>query len=292
VDIGVFAPFASPMATPEFVHAVGTELDGKGFSTLWVAEHVVLFDEYDSEYPYSEDGKIPAGGEVGIMDPFVVLSYLASCTERIRLATGICLVPQRNPVYTAKETAGIDWLSGGRLDFGVGVGWLAEEFQACATSFERRGKRTREYLEVIKTLWCDAVSEHHGEFYDLPACRMYPKPLQDPHPPIIFGGESDPALRRVAEIGQGWYGYNHDPATAAERIETLGRMLAENERSLEDVKIYVSPYLRPTTLDDVKRLRDLGVDEVIFFLLAGDADEAKRASDDLAEEFVEPCRSL
>jgi probable F420-dependent oxidoreductase len=208
------------------------------------------------------------------------------------LATGICLVPQRNPVYTAKEAAGVDWLSGGRLDFGVGVGWLAEEFQACATPFEKRGKRTREYLDVIKRLWCDPISEHHGEFYDLPACRMYPKPLQSPHPPIVFGGESNPALKRVADIGQGWYGYNHSPETAAACIETLARMLGDNDRSLDDVKIYVSPYLRPTTLDDVKRLRDLGVDEVVFFMLAGDADEAKRVSDSLAEEFVEPCRSL
>jgi probable F420-dependent oxidoreductase len=288
----VFAPFASPMATPEFVQTVGTELDRKGFSTLWVAEHVVLFDEYDSQYPYSEDGKIPAGGEIGIMDPFVILAYLAACTKRIRLATGICLVPQRNPVYTAKETAGIDYLSGGRLDFGVGVGWLAEEFAACATPFERRGKRTREYLEVIRKLWCDAISEHEGEFYNLPACRQYPKPVQQPHPPIVFGGESDSALRRVADLGQGWYGYDHDADSAAERIGKLKVFLEARGRSLDDIKIYISPYLRPTTLDDVKRLRDVGVDEVVFFMLAGDVEEAKRVSDSLAEEFVVPCGSL
>ena len=179
---------------------------------MWVAEHVVLFDDYRSAYPYAANGRIPAPPESGMLEPFTALAFLAAVTKTLRLGTGICLLPQRNPVYTAKEAANVDFLSGGRLDLGIGVGWLAEEFRAVAAPFEHRGARCRSYVEVMRALWCDAVSEYKDEFYELPACRMYPKPVQRPHPPLHFGGESDAALRRVADLGQGWYGFNRDSA--------------------------------------------------------------------------------
>ena len=140
--IGLFAPLGSPSATGEFVTTLGTAADERGFHSLWVAEHVVLFDDYGSQYPYAADGKIPASPESGLLEPFTTLAFLAACTSRIRLGTGICLLPQRNPVYTAKEAANIDFLSGGRLDLGLGVGWLAEEFRVLDVPFERRGSRT------------------------------------------------------------------------------------------------------------------------------------------------------
>ena len=143
-----------------------------------MAEHVVLFDEYDSAYPYDPSGRFPAGGDAGMVEPFTALTYLAAVTERIRLGTGICLVPQRNPVYTAKAVTDLDALSGGRVDFGVGVGWLREEFEALGMPFDRRGQRADEYLAAMRSLWCDEVSEYHGELYDLRPCRMYPKPVQ------------------------------------------------------------------------------------------------------------------
>src|SRR5205823_9832789 len=118
-------------------------------------------------------------------------------TTRIRLGTGICLVPQRNPVYTAKQVACLDVLSKGRFDFGVGIGWYAEEFAAVGAEFARRGARTRSYLEVMRRLWTEEQPWYEDEFYRLPPVRIAPKPVQQPHPPIIFGGESDAALRRV-----------------------------------------------------------------------------------------------
>src|SRR4029450_2591091 len=133
-------------ATAEVMRAVGEEAEERGFESLWVAEHVVLFDEYDSAYPYDTSGRFPAAGAPGLREPFTALTYLAAVTERIRLGTGICLVPQRNPVYTAKAVTDVDALSAGRVDFGVGVGWLREEFEALGVPFERRGRRTDEYL--------------------------------------------------------------------------------------------------------------------------------------------------
>jgi probable F420-dependent oxidoreductase len=294
VEIGVFAPLANPVATPEFIHALGTGAEERGFASLWVAEHVVLFDQgdYASKYPYSEDGSFPAAGAVGILDPFNALSFLAAVTSKIRLGTGIVLVPQRNPVYTAKEAATVDWMSGGRLDFGVGIGWLEEEFDVLGVPFAHRAQRCREYLEVIRSLWCDETSTYEGEFYQLRPCRQYPKPLQQPHPPIHFGGESGPALRRVADLGQGWYGYDLDPAGARECIGKLEKLLAERDRAIDDVKVSVCPYLRPPTLDMIKAYRDAGVDQVIVFTIGNTPDELKAVLDLLAESIVEPARRL
>jgi probable F420-dependent oxidoreductase len=292
MQIGVFAALGNPFATPDYLRALGAAAEERGFHSLWAAEHVVLFDAYGSRYPYAADGRIPAGGESGILEPFTALSFLAAGTSRIRLGTGICLVPQRNPVYTAKQVADLDWMSGGRFDLGVGVGWLAEEFRALGVPFERRGERTRAYLEVMRRLWCDPVSEYHGDFYDLPACRQYPKPVQKPHPPIHFGGESEAALRRVAEIGQGWYGFNLEPAQAAERIARLALLLRERGRSRSEVEISVSPYFRPADLDAVKRYRDAGVDQVILLCVAGDVSALKVRLDELASQIVEPARGL
>ncbi|MEE9280162.1 MAG: LLM class F420-dependent oxidoreductase [Myxococcota bacterium] len=290
--IGLFVPFASPLCTPDYIEAVGRAAEERGFDSLWVAEHVVLFDEYSSSYPYSEDGRIPAGGEAGILEPFTSLAYLAAVTERIRLGTGICLVPQRNPVYTAKEAAVVDWLSGGRLDLGIGVGWLAEEFRALDVPFEHRGSRCRSYIEVMRTLWCDPVSEYKDEFYDLPACRHYPKPVQSPHPPLHFGGESDAALRRVADVGQGWYGYNMDPEEFASRLARLDELLAERGRSRSEVQISVSPRGQAADGESLRRFHEAGADQLIVAALARDADAVRSRLDDLARTLLEPARRL
>lgn len=290
MKVGLFAPFANPYTTPEWLAALGPAAEERGFHSLWAAEHVVLFDDYASRYPYAPDGRIPAGGESGMLEPFTALSFLAACTRRIRLGTGVCLLPQRNPVYAAKEAAAVDYLSGGRFDFGIGVGWLAEEFAALGVPFEQRGARAREYVEVMKRLWCDPVSQHKGAFYELPPCRQYPKPVQKPHPPILFGGESDAALRRVADLGQGWYGFNLDPDAAAERIARLEELLAARGRSRADVQISVSPYLRRVDPDMARRFADLGVDQVILIAMIPRADEIPRALDRLAEQYVVPLR--
>ena len=292
MKIGLFAAMSNPITTPEYLDALGRAADERGFASLWVAEHVVLFDEYASRYPYSADGQIPAGGEHGILEPFTALSFLAACTRRIRLGTGICLLPQRNPVYTAKQVSAVDYLSNGRFDFGIGVGWLAEEFRALGVDFGRRGARTREYVEVMRTLFCDPVSEYKGEFYELPACRQYPKPVQQPHPPIHVGGESDAALRRVADFGQGWYGFGLDPEQVTPRLERLGELLTERGRARDEIQVSISPYLKPVDLDRVKRYRDAGVDQVILLFVAPSVDAVESGLDQLAESIAEPARRL
>jgi probable F420-dependent oxidoreductase len=208
MNLGVFVPLVSMNARPEFLRVLGPALEERGFESVWLGEHVVLFDEYHSRYPYADHGKVPLGGDIGLLEPFTALTYLAAVTDTLRLATGICLVAQRNPVYTAKLVADLDVLSGGRVEFGVGLGWSREEFEAVGMPFDHRGARAGERIAAMKALWVDEVSEYRGRYYPLPKCRMNPKPVQRPHPPIHVGGESDGALRRVADVGQGWFGFN------------------------------------------------------------------------------------
>src|SRR3954451_11273167 len=152
MNIGAFVPVGTLNANPDFASILGPTLEERGFESLWVAEHVVLFDDYESKYPYADSGRFPGGGDSGLLEPLTALAYVAATTTTLRLGTGICLVGQRNPVYTAKQVADVDVLSGGRVDFGVGIGWLREEFDALNVPFERRGKRAEEHLEVMKRL--------------------------------------------------------------------------------------------------------------------------------------------
>jgi len=291
MDVGVFVPLGNGNASPEILRAVGREIEDRGFESVWVPEHVVLFDEYESAYPYAADGKFPGGADSGMLEPLTALTYLAAVTDRIRLGTGICLVPQRNPVYTAKAVTDLDSLSGGRVDFGIGVGWLREEFEAVGMPFEKRGQRTDEHLQVMKSLWCDEISEYHGELYDLNPCRMYPKPVQTPHPPIHVGGESDAAMARVARHAQGWFSFNRLPGDLAEPLVRLDAALAAEGRTRDDIVLSVCPYFNQTTPEMVEQYAAAGVDRLIVLCLAFDVDILRSQLDALEADVLRPAQA-
>jgi len=293
MQFGIQTLFGGAVAAqPDYVIAAGKALEERGFSHIWAAEHVVNFQRYASHYPYSDDGVPPFQADTGILEPFTVLSFLAAHTRKIQLGSGITILPQRNPVYLAKQAADVDVLSGGRLVLGVGVGWAAEEYEALGVPFAHRGARARDYLQVIRSLWCDEVSSFEGEFYRLPPCVQSPKPVRKPHPPIFIGGESNAALRRVAEFGQGWMGYRLTPQTLPERLAKLSAMLAEYGRSLDDIEIAVSPYDARCDLDTVKRFADLGVRQLILVGFADSLDDLLRLLDGMAETLVVPGAKL
>ena len=283
--VDLWVPTASPFSTPELLAVVAEEAEQRGVGTIWVGEHVVLFEEYESSYPYAEDGRIPTPSGSGLLEPLTTLSFLAAHTTTTRLGTAMVLLPQRNPVYTAKEVATLDWLSNGRVDFGVGVGWLEEEFKAVNVPWPRRGKRTDEYLEVLATLWSDETSAYEGEFYSLDPCQMFPKPVQLPHPPIHVGGESPAALRRVARAGQGWHTFNRTPEQLAEPLATLDGLLADQGRSRADVTITVCPYFQPLDGEIAGRYAEAGADAVAALLLPFSEDDVRKALDDLQPVF-------
>ena len=279
MEAGVFLAL-NESTPPELIIQAAQAVEERGFHAIWVPEHVVLFDEYDSKYPYSADGRIGNYGK-GMMEPFTALAFLAAHTSEVRLGTAICLVTQRNPIYTAKQVADVDFLSGGRVNFGIGVGWLREEFAALNMPFNNRGKRADEHIEVMKALWCQETSEYHGELYDLQSCVMYPKPIQNPHPPIFVGGEGDHALTRVAALAQGWLGASMEPEVITERIATLHHLLDERGRAKSDVKIYTLPNRRPDS-DRCRRLEDAGVEQVIHMVRLNEIGRTKSDLDKYA----------
>lgn len=280
----LWMPTANPFSTPELLATVGAEAEQRGIGTIWLGEHVVLFDDYASAYPYATNGKIPVPPTTGLLEPFTTLAFLAAHTRTVRLGTAMCLLPQRNPVYTAKEVSTLDWLSNGRVDFGVGVGWLREEFEALGVPWEHRGARTDEYLEVLRALWCDERSSFHGRYYTLPECGMFPKPLQAPHPPVHIGGESDAALRRTARAGQGWHTFNRLPEDLAEPLSRLDAHLEEAGRSRDEIRITVCPYFLELTPDSVAGYAEAGADAVAAMFFATDAAEVPAMLDAL-----QPC---
>lgn len=286
----LWLPTANPFATADFLRAVGEGAEDLGVDRIWVGEHVVLFDEYASSYPYSADGRIPVGGDTGLLEPFVTLAYLAAHTEAVRLGTAMCLVPQRNPVYTAKEVASLDWLSGGRIDLGVGVGWLREEFEALGVPWPQRGRRTDEYLEVLRTLWEDDVSSYEGRLVSLPACRQYPKPRQRPVP-IHIGGESEAALGRVARLANGWVPFNCQAEELASLVDVLDERLAEKGRSRHEIEITVCPYMNQAGPEDVARYARAGADGFAAFFLAFDVEQVPAALE-AVRPLLETCRAL
>lgn len=265
---------------PEVVVAAARMVEERELHSIWVPEHVLLFREYSSRYPYSEDGRIPGDPE-GVLDPFTALTFIAAHTHRVRLGTGICLVPQRHPVYTAKQVADLDFLSSGRVDFGVGIGWLKEEFDALGIPFSGRARRTLECLEVMKTLWGKQSATHDSEHFHIRDALQSPKPRQQPHPPIYFGGESRAALRRVAGHGQGWYGMGLTPDALTGKLQVLDAELSAVGRRREELRIAIGIRGRPQA-DDLLRFRDGGVDEVIVPVFAKDAEGYLRRMDGLA----------
>lgn len=279
MEAGVFLAL-NDNTPPSVIADAARAIEERGFHSVWVPEHVVLFEDYQSKYPYSPDGRIGGFGK-GMMEPFTALTFLASHTSTIRLGTSICLVAQRNPVYTAKQVADLDYLSGGRVNFGIGLGWLREEFEALAMPFEKRGQRANEHIAVMKSLWCDETSSYDGELYQLPPTMMYPKPVQTPHPPIFVGGEGDAALRRTADLAQGWLGAGINVEDMGERIDTLHGMLVARGRDRDEVKIYTMPNRRPDG-DRCRRLEDLGVEQVIHMVPVREISETRAALDDYA----------
>jgi probable F420-dependent oxidoreductase len=293
MKIGYFAVGMGPMSEPAAIKAAALATERLGFSTLWAPEHVVMLAEFASQYPYSA-GEFPMPIETPIGDPFTTLTYAAALTSKIRLATGICLVPEHNPLALAKTVATLDRLSGGRFILGTGIGWLEEEFDAIGVPWERRAHRTREYIEAMRLLWSGDKASYSGEFVNFHGAVSYPKPANNHRVPVWFGGESGPALRRVAEYGDGWIGFNLTPDEAAPKIKRIEELLKACGRKRSDLEIAVSPYMKPMTADDLKRYRDLGVDEVplVVFDIPPTEREMVARIEQVAREFVEPAAKL
>lgn len=283
MKFGLYGINVGPCAEPETAARVARAAEDAGFDSVWTAEHVVL---PDPQAPPS-----PVGPRTPILDPAVALAHLAGHTQRLRLATGIIILPQRNPVVLAKELASVDVVSGGRLVFGFAAGYLEAEFRALGAPFEDRGARCDEHIEAILALWTQERPSFRGETVAFEGIDAHPRPVQQPHPPLVVGGQSPPAYRRAARYGHGWYGFLTDVETTRGAIEGLeaARGRVERPAAPGDIEVSVTPPPN-LDLDTARRYQDLGVERLVLLPLAADADGlvafVERAAEDLVRKLA------
>jgi len=290
MDVGLFVSTTGPMLTGPDLAATARAAEERGFHSLWVAEHIVFFDRLGSKPPFSERSSLVAG-EYGLFDPFAALAYLACATERIRLGTGVAIAPRRNPVQTAKLAATIDHLSGGRLDLGLGLGWVREEFESLEVPYPARGRRNDSYLRVMRSLWEEDPSACETPHYRLPPCRHWPKPVQSPLP-VHVGGNGDGAIRRAAQWGNGWYAFNLGPEELRERVARLEAELDRVGRARREIRVNVCGYLRPVDRDTMLRCAEAGADQLILFAMDVQPANRDERLDAYAATFLPRTRPL
>jgi probable F420-dependent oxidoreductase len=256
VKLGLFGINFGVCADPAVALEVARAAEAAGFESVWTGEHVVL---PDPQAPPS-----PSPPETPFLDPAVALTGIASGTQSLRLGTGIIILPQRNPLVLAKELASLDVASNGRLIFGLGAGYLRAEFDALGVSFQQKGARTSEAIEVIRTLWTQEKPVFRGRFWSFSGIQARPHPVQKPHPPIVVGGHSPGAFRRAVAQGDGWYGFALDLERARECIAGLEQARARVERpsTLPPLEIGVTPAV-PVDRDIARRFEDLGVARIL-----------------------------
>jgi len=228
---GFGVPVQGPFATPDNIVRVAKHGEALGFDYCYVSDHLVIPAGIKSPYPYSKDGSWPRGSIPDYYEAVTLLAFLAAATTRVRLVTNVLIVPYREPIVTAKMLACIDVLSKGRLTLGVGVGWMKEEFEALGRPpFAERGKVTDEYIRAFKEIWTSDAPRFQGEHVRFADISIAPKPLQDRKPPIWVGGESPPALRRAATLGDAWYPVGNSPKFPMDTAARYGKAAAELRR--------------------------------------------------------------
>ena len=288
MKFGVMFANSGPFATSEGAEAMARAAEDAGFESLWTVEHVVVPAGYESEYPYDKSGKMPGGDEIDIPDPFVWLAYVAGLTSEIELATGIVIANQRNPLITAKEVATLDRLSGGRMLYGVGVGWLEEEFRALGVPFERRGARLDEYLEATRALWAEPRASYHGEFVDFTDAISRPQPAGG-SVPIHIGGHTEPAARRAGRLGDGFFPARGNDERLRELIAIAHATALEHGRDPEAIEITTGG-AAAFAPDPVAALRELeagvGVHRVVIPPLSFDPREIGAALGRFGDDVI------
>ena len=248
-------------ANPAFFVDITMEAERLGYESVWLPEHLI-FTTRMSRSPHPGETHPPVPPTTPIFDAFAYLAFVAGRTERLRLGTHVYNIGLRHPFVTARAVQTLDIVSGGRFEFGIGASWLEEEWIAAELDFASRGRRVDEAIEVCKRLWTEDDVTHHGEFFSFEGAVFVPKCVQEPYPPILVGGESEPALRRAARHGNGWIGMNHDFESAARQIARLRELLAAEGRDDAGFQYCLGGPIE--SLDDATRWEELGVTRMVF----------------------------
>jgi probable F420-dependent oxidoreductase len=290
MKFGIMFANIGPMAFAEGAVGIAQAAEAAGFESLWTVEHPLVTVGYESEYPYSPTGKMPGPEESDIPDPLIWLAYVAAATSTIRLGTGILILPQRNPVIVGKEIATLDRLSGGRVELGIGVGWLEEEFDALGIPFGDRGKRTDDHVAVLRKLWSEGPASHDSEYTSFPDAYSRPRPANGTVP-IVIGGHSKPAARRAGRLGDGFFPGSGSKEELAELIAVMRQAAEEAGRDPDAIEVTSGGdgALGSGALAEVEALREIGVSRVIIPPLAFDVAGQRDAFPKYAEDVISKC---
>lgn len=243
------------------VATIAEKAEALGFESLWCAEHPIVPVHSESRFPASEDGVIPESYS-HFVDPFVALARASGVTKRIKLGTGITLVPERNPLLLAKEVSTLDLFSGGRFLFGIGTGWLREETEIMGGDFDHRWTQAAEAVAVMKKLWTQEEAAHEGRYYNFPAVKSYPKPLQKPHPPVLLGGMAPNVLKRIVRYADGWLPNRISPEDLRVKRAELDRRAEAAGR--DPASLTISVHGQPDDRELAKAYIEAGAHRVII----------------------------
>lgn len=279
MDLGLFGINMNFLAQPAWAVKVAQHAEVLGFESLWTGEHVVL--------PDPREAPSPADPQTPMLHPSAQIAYMAAVTDRIKFGTGITLIAQRNPVVLAKEIGSLDVLCDGRLLFGIGAGYLHQEFAALGVDFETRGARTDEYIDAMRTLWTMEKPSFSGNFVNFTDIDAQPRPAQSGGPPVIVGGASPAAMRRTVTHGNGWYGFAMDVETTRKSLELLNLAKARHQRAEElgELSISITPP-KPPTRAMMEDYAALGVTRLIPMLGFYNEDNVLTALDGLARDLM------
>lgn len=241
--------------------------EGLGFESVWTFEHAIVPNDYQSKYPYSPDGKMGTSPETNFVDPLIALTAVAVATKTLRLGTGVNILSQANPLYVAKQAASLDFVSNGRFELGVGIGWLKEEFVAAGTPFEKRGARFDDYVQAMRKVWTGDTVEHQSEFIDWSGFKSNPTPVQNPLP-VVIGGTKGKAFERTARHGNGWFAPTASPEQLAPMLDQLDQACKDEGRDRSEIEVTAMWFPNPSDLDVVKRYEDMGVGRLVVPLPA------------------------
>lgn len=267
--------------------AIARRAEALGYDSFWLPEHPVIPVGHKTPFPAARDGQLPEHYNRWV-DPFIGLTVAATVTTRIKLGTGICLLPERDPLVTAKVVASLDLYSRGRVILGVGAGWLKEETEVMGTRFGLRWKRLRESVEAMRVLWTQREATYAGELVRFPPVRCEPKPVQTPSPPVLLGAHGPKALQRVARTYDGWFPLVQSPDALARDVVTLRQLTREAGRDPDALQItaIVEPHNGGPSVDDLKRYRDAGASRIVVFSQQMGVEAAEGKGLELVERFA------
>jgi len=292
MHVGVVPINSAAYLDPSFLRDFSQLLEGLGYESVWTFEHVIIPHEYESRYPYSPTGKLAVPPDAGFTDPLIALTFVAAATERLRLGTGVNILTQVNALYLAKQASSLDHLSDGRFMLGVGVGWLEEEFDALGVPFDRRGARADEYIDAMRMCWTGDDVDHTGDFLDWRGFRMLPTPVQTPSLPIVIGGTTDAAIRRVVSRGDGWYVIHKDLEDFRGHIDRLHTECERQGRDPAEIELTAYWNHHREGFDGLQVYADHGVTRVLVNTAALRMGRPDEAVTQFAEEALPAAAAL